>query len=69
MAAGQTFDIFMSKFSIWKAYKSGLALKFGKTQNSHQLIIQEVFLLQVKTGKKCQKEDYDNRKVVIISRK
>ena len=44
MAAAQTFDIFMSKFSIWKAYKSGLALKFGTRPNSHQLIIQEVFI-------------------------
>ena len=42
-AQSQTFDIFMSKFSIWKAYKSGLGLKFGTKPNSHQLIIQEVF--------------------------
>ena len=70
MAAAQTFDIFMSKFSIWKAYKSGLALKFGTRPNSHQLIIQEVFIQFADQNwrKKCQIEDCENRKVVIISR-
>ena len=69
MAAAQTFDIFMSKFSIWKAYKSGLGLKFGTKPNSHQLIIQEVFIQFADQNwrKKCQKEDFGTRKVVIIS--
>ena len=44
MAGRQTYDIFMSKLSFWKAYKIGsLGVKFGSKTNSHQLIIQEVF--------------------------
>ena len=44
MAGRQTYDIFMSKLSFWKAYKIGsLGVKFGSKVNSHQLIIEEVF--------------------------
>ena len=43
MAGAQKFDIFMSKYSIWTAYKSGLGLKFGGRPYSHQLIIEEVY--------------------------
>ena len=62
MAGPQKFDVFMSKYSIWTAYKSGLGLKFGGRPHSHQLIIQEVFFkyFQVKTVKKTKCE---NRKL------